>query len=257
MPDPVTILSGALVGFSLGLIGGGGSILAVPLLLYVVGIGSPHLAIGTSAFAVSANAFSNLVPHALAGHVRWRPAGLFAGVGAAAAVGGASLGKLVDGQRLLVLFALVMLVVAGAMLRPRAAGAAGAVPFDRGMALRVGGAALAVGLASGFFGIGGGFLIVPALLWSARLKMIDAIGSSLLAVGAFGLATTATYAAAGLVVWPTAVLFVIGGVVGGWLGAAAGARLSTSKTALTRVFAAAIGAVAVYMLWRSFSAATG
>jgi uncharacterized membrane protein YfcA len=70
--------SGVIVGFSLGLIGGGGSILAVPLLLYVVGMPDPHQAIGTSALAVAVNAFANLVPHARAGHVRWRPALMFA-----------------------------------------------------------------------------------------------------------------------------------------------------------------------------------
>jgi uncharacterized membrane protein YfcA len=75
------IASGVVVGFSLGLIGGGGSILAVPLLLYVVGMPDPHQAIGTSALAVAVNAFANLVPHARARHVRWRPALMFAGAG--------------------------------------------------------------------------------------------------------------------------------------------------------------------------------
>ncbi|HEX8778285.1 MAG TPA: sulfite exporter TauE/SafE family protein, partial [Rhodanobacter sp.] len=76
--DLLALACGALVGFSLALIGGGGSILAVPMLLYVVGLPDPHLAIGTSAVAVGANAFANLVPHARAGHVRWRPALAFA-----------------------------------------------------------------------------------------------------------------------------------------------------------------------------------
>jgi len=96
--DVLAVLSGGAVGFSLGLIGGGGSILAVPLLLYVVGIGDAHVAIGTSALAVSANAFANLVGHWRAGNVRWSCAATFAIAGIAGAAIGSSLGKLVDGQ---------------------------------------------------------------------------------------------------------------------------------------------------------------
>src|ERR1700734_1294576 len=112
---------GAIVGFTLGLVGGGGSVLAVPLLLYVVGMPDPHRAIGTSALAVAVNAYANLVPHARAQHVRWRPALIFAAVGLVGALIGSSIGKLVDGHRLLILFALLMLFVAALMLRGRKA----------------------------------------------------------------------------------------------------------------------------------------
>ena len=110
------LLSGSGVGFTLGLIGGGGSILATPLLLYVVGMAQPHLAIGTSALAVAANAFLTLIGHAKAGNVRWRCAIVFAVVGIVGALAGSSLGKAVDGQRLLFLFALLMIVVGIHML---------------------------------------------------------------------------------------------------------------------------------------------
>ena len=80
--------SGALIGFSLGLIGGGGSILAVPLLLYVVGVPSPHIAIGTTAAAVAANATANLINHGRAGTVKWPCAILFAGAGVLGAAAG-------------------------------------------------------------------------------------------------------------------------------------------------------------------------
>ena len=106
--DALAILSGALVGFSLGLIGGGGSVLAVPLLLYVVGLRDPHVAIGTSAFAVAASAFANLVHHARAGTVKWPCAMLFAGSGVVGALIGSTIGKQVNGQHLLALFAIVM-----------------------------------------------------------------------------------------------------------------------------------------------------
>src|SRR5580698_2757051 len=114
---------GVIVGFSLGLIGGGGSVLAVPLLLYVVGMPDPHQAIGTSALAVAVSAFANLVPHARAGHVRWRPALMFAAAGLVGAFVGSSIGKIVDGHKLLILFALLMLVIAAMMLRGRKADA--------------------------------------------------------------------------------------------------------------------------------------
>ncbi len=113
------VLSGAGVGFTLGLIGGGGSILATPLLLYVVGIAQPHLAIGTGALAVAANAFLTLIGHTRAGNVRWRCALVFALVGILGALVGSSLGKVVDGQRLLFLFALLMVIVGIHMLRGR------------------------------------------------------------------------------------------------------------------------------------------
>ena len=119
------MLSGGAVGFSLGLIGGGGSILAVPLLLYVVDITDPHVAIGTSALSVAANAFANLLGHWRAGNVKWLSAMTFALAGVVGAAIGSTLGKLVDGQQLLFLFAFAM--IAGVvMLRPRvAAGSAG------------------------------------------------------------------------------------------------------------------------------------
>ena len=111
--------SGSLVGFTLGLVGGGGSILATPLLLYVVGVANPHVAIGTSALAVSVNAFANLASHAHKGHVRWRCAAVFAAVGTLGTILGSSLGLVVDGRHLLFLFGLVMVVVGLLMLLPR------------------------------------------------------------------------------------------------------------------------------------------
>jgi len=87
-PTVAALGSGGLVGLSLGLIGGGGSILATPLLLYVVGISQPHVAIGTSALAVSANAYANLIGHARSGNVRWLWASVFAIIGTFGALGG-------------------------------------------------------------------------------------------------------------------------------------------------------------------------
>jgi uncharacterized membrane protein YfcA len=252
----LAVLSGLAVGFTLGLIGGGGSVLAVPLLLYLVGYPNPHVVIGTTALAVSANAYINLLPHARAGNVRWPEALVFAVVGACAAFAGSTLGKLVDGNRLLFLFALLMLVIAALMLRrrtelPRHAEAT----VSRGQWLRLVVAAALVGSLSGFFGIGGGFLIVPGLVLSTGMSMLSAVGTSLFSVGTFGLTTALNYARSGLLDWGVAAQYIGGGIVGGWLGSRVATRLARgSKGTLNLIFAALVGAVAVYMLYRNLKA---
>src|SRR5215475_7389760 len=110
--DLLAIFSGSLVGFVLGVIGGGGSILAVPLLVYVVGVKSPHVAIGTSSIAVALSAFANLIDHARRHHVCWSAAVLFATSGVVGAALGSTLGKHTEGQRLLILFGVLMMAVA-------------------------------------------------------------------------------------------------------------------------------------------------
>lgn len=243
--------SGLLVGFVLGLVGGGGSILAVPLMVYVVGVRDPHVAIGTSALAVAANAAIGLASHARAGMVQWRCALLFAAAGVAGAFAGSTLGKAFDGQKLLFLFALVMVGVGVLILRRRGAGGAGDVTLGRDNAPKLAGFGLGAGAFSGFFGIGGGFLVVPGLTAATGMPMINAIASSLVAVTAFGLTTAANYALSGLVDWLLALAFIAGGVVGGLLGAAAARGLAGRRGALNVLFAALIFAVAAYMLWRS------
>jgi len=114
----LAIGSGGIVGFTLGLVGGGGSIMAVPLLVYVVGVASPHVAIGTSAVAVAASAAANLVGHARAHTVKWNCAAVFALAGIVGAAVGAHFGKLIDGARLLTLFGALMIVIGVLMLRP-------------------------------------------------------------------------------------------------------------------------------------------
>ena len=131
MQTALAVASGSIVGFSLGLVGGGGSILAVPLLVYVVGLDNPHVAIGTSAIAVALNAAANLAMHARAGNVRWQCAMVFAAAGVAGALLGSTLGKMVDGQRLLTLFAVLMMVVGALMLRDRSRVGAASVSLSR------------------------------------------------------------------------------------------------------------------------------
>jgi uncharacterized protein len=243
--------SGLLVGFVLGLVGGGGSILAVPLMVYLVGVRSPHLAIGTSALAVAANALTGLAHHVRLGTVKWRCAGMFALAGVIGAFAGSTAGKAVDGQKLLFLFALVMLFVGAMMLRGRRRVGEPGAECNRENAAKVLGFGLGTGVFSGFFGIGGGFLIVPGLVASTGMPIINAIGSSLVAVAAFGLTTALNYARSGLVDWILAGAFIAGGAAGGLLGARIAHRLSGVEGRLTTLFAVLIFVVAGYMLWKS------
>jgi len=264
----LAIFSGGVVGFSLGLLGGGGSIMAVPLLMYLVGLHKPHLVIGTTALAVSLNAFLNLIPHWRAHHVRWRPAIIFAIPGIVGAAAGSALGKLVDGKDLLFVFAILMIVIAVIMVRDVHASrppegvsqptnginpSAARGPTADKRAEEESGAGFLVGALSGFFGIGGGFLIVPGLLFSSGITMIEAVGSSLFAVGVFGLTTAVNYSLSGLVSPLIALIFLLGGVAGGWAGAALATRLSNHKSTLTYVFAIVIILMAIYMGYKNLS----
>ena len=246
-------LSGGIVGFTLGLVGGGGSILAVPLMVYLVGVASPHVAIGTSALAVAANAASGLAQHARAGTVKWRCGFLYAGSGIFGALAGSTLGKAIDGEKLLFLFALLMLVVGTLMLRGRSNPGIEGAACNRHNAPTVLGYGLGTGGFSGFFGIGGGFLIVPGLIASTRMPILNAVGTSLVAVTAFGLTTALSYAVSGLVDWMLAGIFIAGGLGGGVIGTQFARRLSGAGN-LTTIFACLIFAVAAYMIWKSFAA---
>jgi uncharacterized membrane protein YfcA len=264
MPDPVTALlsagSGGIVGLVLGLVGGGGSILAVPLLVYAVGVSSPHVAIGTSAIAVSASAFGNLLTHWRLGNVKWRCAAVFASAGVLGALAGAAVAKAVDGEKLLALFGAVMVTVGLMMLRRRGSGGDPGVRLTLDTARRLlpllVGIGFGVGLFSGFFGIGGGFLIVPGLMLATGMPLASAIGTSLVAVSAFGAATAASYAASGLVDWWLAGLFVTGGLVGGLAGARLGGVLAGRKDLLGTVFATLVIGVGVYIVSRGVLALT-
>ena len=244
-------LSGGVVGIVLGLVGGGGSILAVPLLVYLVGVTNPHVAIGTSALSVAASATSALIGHARAGTVKWRCALMFAAAGSFGAIGGSSLGKAIDGQRLLFLFAIVMIVVGIMMLSDRGDPGNPDVVCTRTNAPKVVGFGLGSGAFSGFFGIGGGFLIVPGLVAATGMPMLNAIGSSLVAVAMFGLTTAVSYAVSGLIDWPLAAVFISGGIIGSLIGGAASRLLAKKTAVLKTVFAVLIFFVAAYMLWQS------
>lgn len=254
LPAALAVGSGGIVGLVLGLIGGGGSILAVPLLVYVVGVSSPHVAIGTAAVAVALNAAFSLGAHARQGTVKWRCAAVFTVSGIAGAALGAEAGKALDGQKLIALFGLVMIAVGAAMFRKPTGDADPNVRLTEATAHdllpRLVGIGFGVGLFAGFFGIGGGFLIVPGLMLATGMPMTNAVGTSLVAVTAFGLTTSASYAASGFVDWRLAAWLLAGGAAGTLAGVKLNHVLASRKAALTRAFAAFVVMIGVILVVR-------
>ena len=249
--------SGALIGLVLGLVGGGGSILAVPLLVYVVGVMSPHAAIGTASIAVALNAAASLFGHWRAGAVKWPCAGVFAVAGVTGAAIGAELGKAVDGGRLLALFGLLMIAVGASMLRKRKTAVQPDIRLTRTTApqllprlLPIG---FGVGLLAGFFGIGGGFLIVPGLMLATAMPLANAIGTSLVAVTALGATTASSYALSGFIDWSLAFALIGGGFASSAAGVVLGRHLAGRKRTLDIGLAIGVMLVGAYVIARSIS----
>ncbi|MFD0901365.1 sulfite exporter TauE/SafE family protein [Actinomadura sediminis] len=240
---------GAAIGVLLGLLGGGGSILAVPALVYGAGL-SLSAAIPASLLVVGISSATAALPRVRAGDVRWRIAAGVGGAGAAAAVGGAALGRLLPDQAIMLGFAALM-VAAGARMR------AGDVPAGGACALPGGGvdwrtclpkslaAGTVVGVLTGLFGVGGGFVVVPALVLGLGLPMAAAVGTSLVIV--------AVNAAAGFAVHAGDAALDVG-VVGGFTAAAVAGSLAAARLArrvdaarLRRWFALFVFAVAAFV----------
>ncbi|HEY3786872.1 MAG TPA: sulfite exporter TauE/SafE family protein [Steroidobacteraceae bacterium] len=247
----IGVAAGVIVGFSLALVGGGGSILAVPLIVYAVGVTDPHLAVGTSALAVAANAVAGLASHARAATVRWKIAGVFAAAGIIGAWLGSLAGKALAGPKLLACFAVLMLLVGVLMLRIPPTNGDSPADLGRVSVARLMMVGALTGAVSGFFGIGGGFLIVPGLMYAAHLPILEAVGSALVAVAAFGLTTAVNYARSGWIDWPVAAVFIGGGTLGSVAGTRFARRLAARQGALNRLYAAVVFLVALYMLFRS------
>jgi len=250
---PAAIAGGAVIGLLLSVFGGGGSVLATPLLLYVVGVRDPHVAIGTSAAAVAVNAAVGLLVQARAGRVKWPCAMVFGGAGLTGSLVGAHFAKQIDGGQLLIWFALVMALVGASMLFPRKADGDAGVRLTRALTLKLTPFGAITGLAAGFFGIGGGFLIVPGLMAATGMTLANAAASSLVSVVLFGAATSASYAASGLVNWPVFAALVGGGAIGA-LAAIPVSRLLAARVAMARTgFAMMVLATAAYVGWRALS----
>lgn len=244
----LSVFSGFLVGFSLGLIGGGGSILGIPLLIYLVGIKDPHMAIGTTTLAVGLNAFINVIPHLRKGHVDLKTGSVFAVLGVLGVLSGAELGLVTPGEKLLLLFAILIIIIAIYMIKRRYGEEQVSSQIKRSY-IKIMGTGFVVGFASGYFGVGGGFLIVPGLIYSGGLDILKAVGTSLISVGIFGVTTALRYSLNGYLDLPISILYLLGGVLGGWLGAHV--TTTISKKTLTRIFAIIMILVAIYMIYRT------
>jgi len=246
------LLVGVPIGLAIGLVGGGGSLLAVPLLVYVVGVASPHAAIGTASVAVALNAAAGIAAHARAGNVKWPCALVFATAGIVGAALGAEAGKMLDGADLLVAFGVLMIAIGALLLKPRRTPSRPDVRLSRDTApellprlLPIG---FGVGLLAGFFGIGGGFLIVPGLILATAMPISMAIGTSLVIVATLGAATAASYAWSGLVDWPLTALLLLGGAIGSTIGMRVGRRLANRKRTLELGFALVVMALGLFVL---------
>lgn len=243
-------VGGVLIGLLLTLFGGGGSVLATPWLMFVVGIVDTHAAIGTSAAAVAVNAAGGLAAQARAGRVKWPCASVFGVAGLAGALTGAQLAMRVDGAVLMNWFAVAMIAIALSMLVPRQSEGDPGVHLTARMVLKLAPVGLVAGLAAGFFGIGGGFLIAPGLMAATGMTLANAGASSLVSVALFGSATSLSYAASGQVVWSVFGALVAGGAVGTLAALPLARRLENRAVLARTLFAAMVIMVAIYILVR-------
>ena len=233
-PYLFALFSGLLSGGALGLTGGGGSILAVPLLVYLVGE-NIHLAIGTSLVAVGVTSLISSVSYMRQSLVKFKIAFFMAAPGLVSTYLGALMNKQIKGPVLLLIFAILMIYIGYLMASRKAPErkvetGSSAINYPRILTL-----GFITGLASGFFGIGGGFLLVPALFLGANLKMKEAIATSLFIIFLFGMFGLASYLIQGreinLVI---STVFVAGGALGGISGAYFAKRLD--QILLRRIF---------------------
>lgn len=251
--NALALVGAALIGVSLGLLGSGGSILTVPVLVYL--LDQPEkVAIAGSLAIVGAIAAAGAVPWALSRHVEWRSVLWFGAPAIAGTVAGAALSVFVTGEVQLIAFAGVMLAASWFMWRPSPVVTAAAPPRGRPVAKLVADGA-AVGALTGFVGVGGGFMIVPALVLLGRLDMHRAVGTSLVVIALKSFAGFAQYLAVldtlGLAVeWQVIGVFTAVGIGGSVVGNRIGRRVPQS--ALRRGFAALLVPMALYILWRSW-----
>ncbi len=238
----LALVAGGVVGLALGALGGGGSVLAVPALIYLLGF-TPAEATTASLLIVTATSLTALYAHARAGHVRWKAGAAFAAAGVLpAALAGAAAARLPQAA-LTLAFAGVAALAAVKMLRPAAA-ADGNREVRRGQAA---GAGAGLGALTGLLGVGGGFLAVPALVTVLAFEMRAAVGTSLLVISVNSLASLATrFGAAGALDWAVVGPFTAAAVLGAWDGKRLAAKVSGPR--LQRVFAFALLAVAAFML---------
>ncbi|WP_432017863.1 sulfite exporter TauE/SafE family protein [Streptomyces hydrogenans] len=241
------VAASLLIGVSLGVLGGGGSILTVPILVYLAGQDTKE-AIATSLFVVGVTSLAALVPHARAHRVRWRTGLLFGAFSMAGAYGGGRLAEYIPGTILLVAFALMMLATAFAMLRkPRDGAKKAARPAHRDLPLKhIAVEGLAVGAVTGLVGSGGGFLVVPALAILGGLPMGIAVGTSLLVIAMKSFAGLAGHLSGVSIDWGTALTVTVAAVAGSLIGARLAGRIP--QDVLRRAFGWFVVVMGVFVL---------
>lgn len=243
--DPLLLLLilvlGALIGLALGALGGGGSILTIPILVYILRLDT-HTAVTASLVIVGMNALFGMVLHYRAGHVRVKKALLFGTYGLVASYIGARLSSILPGPVLLMLFGLLMFVIALMMLRPKK-------PIQEGrqqswwMTLLGG---LGVGFLTGFLGVGGGFLLVPALVLFLGMTMQDAVGSSLLVIAINSVAGLLGHLNSGPLPWLEIIIFAAAGLVGLLAGTSLTKKIPAQR--LSQLFAVFVLVLAIVVL---------
>ena len=246
----IAVLAGAVIGLSMGALGGGGSILAVPVLVYALYL-DPQAATTASLIIVGVTAIVAAVSHARAGRVDWRAALIFGALGIPASIGGSLLNRAVHPQLLLLAFAALMLLAAAAMYRRSRADAPAPSPGRPTQVVRVVVVALVVGFLTGFLGVGGGFIIVPVLVLAMGFGMPTAVGTSLVIIFITSLAALVERAGHGAIAWEVVLPFTAAAMAGSLFGK----RLSekVSGATLTRAFAVLLVLVAGYVAVRAGS----
>ncbi|WP_416977484.1 sulfite exporter TauE/SafE family protein [Streptomyces sp. T028] len=236
----LALVAGALVGLALGALGAGGSILTVPALIYLLGF-DPASATTASLVIVIVTSVTALVAHARVGAVRWRAGLLFAAAGVLPAATAGALSTRIPQTVLTLMFAALAAVAAVRMLRRRVPRARASVS-----AARAAGAGAGLGAVTGFLGVGGGFLAVPALVGVLAVPMGAAVGTSLLVIVANALVALGAraYTASGLG-WALITPFLATAVLGAWDGRRLAARVSPAT--LQRIFGAVLLTVAAGM----------
>ncbi|PZH10803.1 integral membrane family protein [Streptomyces sp. NTH33] len=236
----LALVAGAVIGLALGGLGGGGSVLAVPALIYLLGF-TPAEATTASLVIVTLTSVTALVGHARDGNVAWRTGLLFAAAGIVPAmVAGAAAGHLPQ-TVLTVAFAVIAALAALRMLRPARTGTSGRVSPGK-----AGAAGAGLGAVTGFLGVGGGFLAVPALVSVLSLPMRRAVGTSLLVITVNSLAALGARAGTGVQLdWAVVAPFTAAAILGAWDGKRLSKKIKGNT--LQRLFAYVLLAVAVLM----------
>ena len=247
---------GLLVGVTLGTLGGGGSILTVPALVYAIGE-SPQRATTASLVIVGVTALTGAAGHARAGRVRWGSGLAFGVIGVGGSVLGSALNKLVNPNVLLLAFAGLVLLTAAVMMqrsarrrstpRPASRAAGGGPTVKRMLEVVVVGSM--VGFMTGFFGVGGGFVVVPGLVLALGFSMPEAVGTGLLVIAINSVIALAARGGVGSLNWAIVAPFAVAAMAGSLAGYRVAGRVPAAQ--LERIFAVLLVVLAIYMASRS------